>query len=140
MHEIPITIFFTCFFTIIYIFLSVRVGYMRGSPVLKLVFKMNKKTTDFKLERNIRAHGNFSEYVPLFLILLLISEISNNFSISNLLIITFIFVYGRLAHAICFAFYDHNPFLRISGMVTTYLALLILPIQLLYHLFNLKIY
>ena len=78
--------------------------------------------------------------MPLFLILLLISEISNNFSISNLLIITFIFVYGRLAHAICFAFYDHNPFLRISGMVTTYLALLILPIQLLYHLFNLKIY
>ena len=140
MHEIPITIFFTSFFTLFYILLSVRVGYMRGSPVLKLVFKMNKKITDFKLERNIRAHGNFSEYVPLFLILLLISEISNNFSISNLLIITFIFVYGRLAHAICFAFYDHNPFLRISGMVTTYLALLILPIQLLYHLFNLKIY
>ena len=140
MNEIPITTFFASFFTLIYIFLSVRVGYMRGSPVLKLVFKMNKKTTDLKLERNIRAHGNFSEYVPLFLILLLISEIYINVSFSNLLILSFIFVYGRVAHAICFAFYDHNPFLRISGMITTYLGLLILAIQLLYHLLNLKIY
>ena len=136
MHEIPITIFFTSFFTLIYILLSVRVGYMRGSPVLKLIFKMNKKITNFKLERNIRAHGNFSEYVPLFLILLFISEISNNFSFSNLLIISLIFLYGRLAHAICFSFYEYNPFLRISGMITTYLALFIFAIQLFYILFN----
>jgi len=32
------------------------------------------KVTAIKLDRNVRAHGNFSEYVPLFLILLYIFE------------------------------------------------------------------
>jgi len=47
---------------------------MRGSPVMKLFFKMDKEVTEEKLNRNIRAHGNFSEYVPLYL-LLLVSEL-----------------------------------------------------------------
>ena len=36
---------------------------------MKLVFKMDKKIPEAKLQRNVRAHGNFSEYVPIFLIL-----------------------------------------------------------------------
>ena len=42
---------------------------------MKLIFKMDKKVTENKLERNVRAHGNFSEYVPLFLILLFFQNI-----------------------------------------------------------------
>ena len=131
MNSIPLTSLFASIFTIIYLFLSFRIGYFRGSPVMKLIFKMDKTVSDIKLERNIRAHGNFSEYVPLFTILLFIFENISLASYNYLLIICLIFSYGRIAHALCFAFYEHNPFLRISGMLCTYLGLGILSIQLL---------
>ena len=131
MNNIPLTSLFASLFTIFYLFLSVRIGYLRGSPVMKLIFKMNKKVPAIKLDRNVRAHGNFSEYVPLFLILLYIFESVDLVSFNYLLIICLVFSYGRVAHAICFAFFDHNPFLRISGMLCTYISLALLSIQLL---------
>jgi len=131
MNNIPLTSLFASLFTIFYLFLSFRIGYLRGSPVMKLIFKMDKKVPAIKLDRNVRAHGNFSEYVPLFLILLYIFESVGLVSFNYLLIICLVFSYGRVAHAICFAFYDYNPFLRISGMVSTYLGLALLSILLL---------
>ena len=131
MNNIPLTSIFASLFTIFYLFLSFRIGYLRGSPVMKLIFRMDKKVPTTKLDRNVRAHGNFSEYVPLFLILLYIFESVDLISFKYLLIICLVFSYGRVAHAICFAFYDHNPFLRISGMVSTYLGLALLSILLL---------
>ena len=131
MNNIPLTSLFASLFTIFYLFLSFRIGYLRGSPVMKLIFKIDKKVQTMKLDRNVRAHGNFSEYVPLFLILLYIFESIDLISFKYLLIICLVFSYGRVAHAICFAFYDHNPFLRISGMLCTYLSLALLSIQLL---------
>ena len=131
MNNIPLTSLFASLFTIFYLFLSVRIGYLRGSPVMKLIFKMDKKVPAIKLDRNVRAHGNFSEYVPLFLILLYIFESVDLVSFNYLLIICLVFSYGRVAHAICFAFFDHNPFLRISGMLCTYISLALLSIQLL---------
>ena len=131
MNNIPLTSLFASLFTIFYLFLSVRIGYLRGSPVMKLIFKMDKKVPAIKLDRNVRAHGNFSEYVPLFLILLYISESVELVFFNYLLIICLVFSYGRVAHAICFAFFDHNPFLRISGMLCTYISLALLSIQLL---------
>ena len=130
MNSLPLTSIFAATFTIIYLFLSFRIGYLRGSPVMKLIFKMEKKIPETKLHRNVRAHGNFSEYVPIFLILLMLLEITALASYDFMLTIALIFLYGRLAHGICFAFYDHNPFLRISGMITTYFALLIFAIKL----------
>ena len=129
--NIILTPIFISLLTIFYIFLAMRVGYMRGSPVMKLIFKMDEQITDEKLNRNIRAHGNFSEYVPLYLLLLLTSEIINVASFDYLLIASLIFTYGRVAHAICFAFFDYNPFLRISGMLSTYVGMLMLSIELL---------
>jgi uncharacterized membrane protein YecN with MAPEG domain len=105
---------------------------MRGSPVMKLFFKMDVPTPEEKLQRNVRAHGNFSEYVPIFFILLLTNELLQSNSYHFLLTSCFIFSYGRLAHAICFAFFDHNPFLRISGMLTTYTGLIMLALSLLF--------
>ena len=131
MNNILLTSLFASLFTIFYLFLSFRIGYLRGSPVMKLIFKMDKKVPTIKLDRNVRAHGNFSEYVPLFLILLYISESVELVYFNYLLIICLVFSYGRVAHAICFAFFDHNPFLRISGMLCTYISLALLSIQLL---------
>ena len=131
MNNLPLTSIFGSLFTLFYLFLSFRIGYFRGSPVMKLIFKMDEEIPETKLQRNVRAHGNFSEYVPIFLVLLLIIETLGQSSFDYLLIICLIFSYGRLAHAICFAFYDSNPFLRISGMLCTYLSLGIFAIQLL---------
>ena len=116
-------------FTFFYIFLALRIGYMRGSPVMKIFFKMDEAISDEKLQRNVRAHGNFSEYVPIFSILLLALEIENSTTLFYLLISTLIFAYGRLAHAICFAFFEFNPFLRITGMFGTYIGLVLLAYQ-----------
>ena len=101
---------------------------------MKLIFKMNEEVPEAKLDRNIRAHGNFSEYVPIFLVLLMILEVSGNASFNYLLVICLIFAYGRLAHGICFAFYEFNPFLRISGMLCTYLGLVVFAVRLLLEL------
>ena len=131
MNTLPLTSTFASLFTLFYLFLSFRIGYFRGSPVMKLIFKMSEEIPEKRLQRNVRAHGNFSEYVPIFLVLLLIIETLGQSSFDYLLIICLIFSYGRLAHAICFAFYDSNPFLRISGMLCTYLGLGILAGQLL---------
>ena len=131
MNSLPLTTTFASTFTLFYLFLSFRIGYLRGSPVMKLIFRMDETIPEWKLNRNVRAHGNFSEYVPIFLVLLLIIEIQAQFNFNYLLTICMIFLYGRVAHAICFAFYESNSFLRISGMLCTYLGLGIFAVQLL---------
>ena len=134
MNSLLLTTTFASALTLIYLVLSFRVGYLRGSPVMKLVFEMDEVISEKKLNRNIRAHGNFSEYVPIFLILLLISELQQQSNFYFLLTMCIFFSYGRIAHAICFAFYDSNPTLRISGMICTYLALGALAVFLLLRL------
>ena len=56
-------------------FLSVRVIALRGNPVFA-VLSFGKDRPD-TLDRAIRAHGNFAEYTPLFLILLYLAERSD---------------------------------------------------------------
>ena len=131
MIYLPISGTFASIFTLFYLLLSVRIGYLRGSPVMKLFFEMDGQVSELKLQRTVRAHGNFSEYVPLFLVLSVIIEISGTLSFISLLVINLIFCYGRFSHATCFTFYDYNPFLRISGMLFTYLGLGSLAITLL---------
>ena len=74
MNSLPLTSTFASLFTLFYLFLSFRIGYLRGSPVMKLIFKMDEEIPASKLDRNVRAHGNLSEYVPIFLVLLMILE------------------------------------------------------------------
>ncbi len=130
------TIFTSSLLTLFYIFLALRIGYLRGSPVMKLIFKKETKGTKLQLERNIRAHGNFIEYVPLFLILLMQSEYNGILSEVELIIASSIFCLGRFNHAICFAFFEYNPFLRITGMLLTYAGLIYLTISSLFYLFR----
>lgn len=120
---------FLGFFTFFYLFLALRIGYMRGSPVMKFIFRMEEPISEEKLYRNVRAHGNFSEYVPIFSILLLALEIQGASSMTYLLVATVLFAYGRLAHGICFAFFEHSPFLRITGMLGTYIGLAVLAYE-----------
>ena len=98
---------------------------------MKLFFKMDKAISEVKLQRTVRAHGNFSEYVPLFLVLSIIIEHNDKLSATQLLSVNTIFFFGRLAHGICFTFFDYNPFLRILGMLLSYFGLGSLAILLL---------
>ena len=59
MSQLFLTPIFISAFTIFYLFLSIRIGYFRGSPVLKLSLRMEEQTFDIKLGRNLRLHGNF---------------------------------------------------------------------------------
>lgn len=136
MNSILLTTTFASVFTLFYLFLSFRIGYLRGSPVMNLIFRMDEQIPDWKLNRNVRAHGNFSEYVPIFLVLLLIIEIQEVSNFYYTLAICLVFSYGRVAHAICFAFFESNYFLRISGMLCTYLGLGIFATQLLVEVFS----
>ena len=104
MNTIPLTSVIASFFTLFYLFLSMRIGYLRGSPVMKLIFKMDKKVAENKLKRNVMAHGNFSEYVPLFLILLFLTEHLEIITFSYLIILCFIFYMPELLMKFVFHF------------------------------------
>jgi len=107
-----------CFF---FIFLSVRVIALRGNPVFAVLsFGKDKPDT---LERAIRAHGNFAEYTPLFLILFYLAE-SSAMAPSGLHAYAASFCAGRLMHGVCFALLKRNLFLRVGGTVLTLFPLL----------------
>ena len=98
-----------------------RVIALRGNPVFA-VLSFGKDSPD-TLDRAIRAHGNFAEYTPLFLILLYLAERSDMAS-SGMHAYAASFFAGRLMHGICFALLKRNLFLRVGGTVLTLFPLL----------------
>jgi len=122
-----ITLTFTAIMSIFMIILAVRVLDLRGSPVTKSFHKPNREIDPNDLERAIRGHGNFIEYAPLFLILMLTLELSDA-SATLLYIAGIIFTLGRLMHGIAFSFMRKNVFLRIGGMSLTFIGFFILII------------
>lgn len=83
------------------------------------------------LERAIRAHANFAEYVPLTLILLWFVE---TLTMSSTLVLLFgsVFVFGRILHVIGMVRPQRWMILRQLGMVLTLSVIAILSIYLLY--------
>ena len=73
------------------------------------------------LLRAVRAHGNFTEFTPMFLIsLFLIDHISKN--CEYILIIGSGFILGRISHAT--SMFLKKGILRITGMFLTFTPLL----------------
>lgn len=71
-----------------------------------------------------RMHGNFAEYAPLFLILLLLGEL-HALPVLALRTVAVLFVLGRCLHALGMHLQAPNPF-RVSGMICTFFPILIL--------------
>ena len=71
------------------------------------------------LERAIRAHGNFAEYVPTALLLLYFVEISGGGAVLvhalGLILLT-----GRFVHAYGISRVDENFAFRVAGMAMTF--------------------
>ena len=82
------------------------------------------------LERAIRAHGNFAEYVPLALLLLFFGE-TLGFPKILLHVLGTVLIAGRLSHAYGLSQVKENFRFRVGGMVATFAVLNVTSIGLL---------
>ena len=96
--------------------MSIRVIGLRGNPAFSFI--AHGKGDDELLQRAIRAHGNFTEYVPMMLILLAFLELSDASEL-QLHLLGGAFLLGRVMHGICFGFMRSNMLLRVGGTALT---------------------
>ena len=124
-----ITALYAALLGMFFIVLSARVIALRGiTPLRWLAF--NNNYVEKALERSVRAHGNFVEYVPMILVLMYLAEVGG-LSDMRLHITGLLLLVGRLMHGICFGFLEFNMPLRVGGMVLTLAALVNISISLL---------
>jgi uncharacterized membrane protein YecN with MAPEG domain len=111
---------------LIYIFLAFRIMQLRGRVGAPI-----GSGGDPRLERAIRAHGNFAEYVPLALILLFAMEMQRN-SIYVLHLLCIVLVLGRIIHAYGISQEKETMAFRATGMLATFIVLIAASIAVLY--------
>ncbi|MGH1427584.1 MAG: MAPEG family protein [Arenicella sp.] len=115
-----ITPLYAALFGFMYVFLSIRV--IKNRRALSVAIGDGNNNA---LSRVVRAHGNFSEYVPFTLILLFLFEIQTQSSLLvHLLGISLLI--GRLIHAYGLSQVNENIRLRVMGMVSTFMVIIVL--------------
>jgi uncharacterized membrane protein YecN with MAPEG domain len=115
-----ITSLYTALLALILIFLSIKIIQNRRSSKISL----GENGDDF-LQRKIRAHGNFIEYTPIFLIMLLLVEMAglNKYFVHFFGII---FIVGRASHSYGIVIAEvraKNFLFRQAGMFCTFFCL-----------------
>jgi uncharacterized membrane protein YecN with MAPEG domain len=75
------------------------------------------------LQRRLRAHGNFAEYVPIVLILMALAEFQGTPD-GRLHLLGGALLAGRCLHAMCVSREPEPIRLRVAGMVLTFGALI----------------
>jgi hypothetical protein len=90
---VPVTAFFAGLLTLIY--LALTVGVIRGRYTHKVSLGDGGHSD---MNRRIRAHANFAEYVPLALVLMALCELSGT-SGKLLAALGALLVFGRMCHA-----------------------------------------
>ncbi len=119
METLPITLTIAGAAALLNLWLSARVSRLRMRHKVSIGDGGNELVAT-----RMRAHANFTEYTPLFLILLGLIELARG-SQTWLWALAILFVLGRLAHA--FGMDRPAPTaLRIGGMLATYVPLLAL--------------
>lgn len=106
-------------FAVLYVILSINVIRTRRREKVGLGAGGNKA-----VERAMRVHANFSEYVPFALLLLLILEQSGG----NVLVLHGLFLVllaGRLIHAWGVSQQKENFRFRVSGMTMTFAVMIV---------------
>jgi uncharacterized membrane protein YecN with MAPEG domain len=123
MQALSFTGFYASLLGVLYIGLAINISRLR------LKFKIGIGSGDNEaLAKAIRVHGNFSEYVPLALILFACYEL-NNASVMMLHAIGSILVIGRVLHVI-----GLNKSIGVSkqrqiGTLSTFAVILLLAIE-----------
>jgi hypothetical protein len=121
--------FYAGIFALIFFFLTMRVAMRRGQTHIVL-----GTGGDVELERRVRAHGNFIEYVPLAIILLGFMEAQRN-SMYLLHALCILLLIGRICHAIAISRTGSEGPLRGLGMMLTGTVLIIASLFLIYDFF-----
>mgnify|MGYP001025477212 len=116
---IQFTSFYAGLLAVFYILLSLRISAMRRK--LKVGIGHGEKK---ELHRAIRVHGNFAEYVPLALFLLLLLEL-NHADTWVLHVMGSMLLFGRLFHAMGLSKSAGTSMPRFLGGVLTYTMMLI---------------
>jgi uncharacterized protein len=112
---------------LIFVVLSVRVVQMRASAKIGIGTGNNPA-----MERRIRVHGNFAEYVPLALLLLTFMEIqSQPRYVIHILCVAL--VAARIVHAVGVTPVDENFPMRVASVLTTFAVLVVASLMLLFH-------
>jgi len=111
-----------------FVFLSIRVIQMRGSAKIGLGHGGNPA-----MERLIRVHGNFAEYVPMALLLLAFMEMQSH---SRYLIhaLCIVLIIARIVHAIGVTPVQENFPMRVGSVLATFAVLVIASLALLIHI------
>lgn len=126
MLSLPITSLLAASLVILMCALTMLVSARRVSlgnasgDIAKYVFGHGDDET---LRRRVRAFGNFIEYVPMALVMLVLLELQGAPS-SLVWGLGGAFVVGRYLHAFGMLYNPRAPMLRIIGMIATYSALL----------------
>lgn len=111
---------------ILYTILTVRVIVMRGSSATSLGDGGN-----LELQRRIRGHGNFAEYVPFALLMLGLLELSG-FSHFLLHALGLGLLLARVLHGYALSFSQSFKFGRMWGAALTFLIILLSGLLCLY--------
>lgn len=82
---------------------------------------------DTALERAVRVHGNFAEYAPLFVVLLLVAELNGGAAVP-LHVLGVVFVLARIGHALGLGRSSGVSKGRFYGTLATWIALLVLAV------------
>ena len=90
---IPVTALFSSILFFLFYYLAKNVIQIRRKNKIAIGFAKNKE-----LEQAIAAHSNFSQYVPLGLIMMACMEL-NKIHFSLIFIAGICFTYGRIVHA-----------------------------------------
>ena len=123
-----VTALYAALLAILLFILSIRVIGLGGNPAF--AFIAHGKGDEELLQRAIRAHGNFTEYVPMMLILLYFLEASGT-SDAKLHVLGGAFLLGRIAHGLCMGFMRSSMPLRVGGTALTLMPLAAAAIALL---------
>eukprot|EP00762_Andalucia_godoyi_P000938 ANDGO_03756.mRNA.1 hypothetical protein SAMD00019534_044690 len=81
----------------------------------------------------IRGHGNFSEWVPLSLILLGLGEASQAFSSASLSVLAMALIASRMLHSVFGLLVKMQSMQRTLGVVLNFAVIAVLSVALVYH-------
>ena len=110
---------FAAVFAVFFVLLSVNVIRARRQHKLGIGTGRNKS-----VERAMRVHANFAEYVPFALLLIMLLELKKASAMLLIALCSVLFV-GRLVHAFGVSMENERFIYRVSGMVMTFTVILI---------------
>lgn len=119
MLQLPITSLTAAILAVVYVGLAVF--------IIRLRFRLRVGLGDGdqpELQRAIRMHGNFAEYVPFMLLLLLLCE-AQQIAAPWLYLLAGLTVFGRLSHALGLWLRSGTSVPRFLGMSSTFAVLLV---------------